>query len=280
MADQQGQAALGQFMETGVNAIFGLHVECSGRLIQDQDLAIAQICTRKRQLLPFAAGELALAQLASQQRIQALWETLQQRFASCLDQRVKLAFVVAQVFEPPQADVLACRKLIAPKVLEDGPHLATQLAQVVFAQVHPVEQDTSACGIIEPQQQLDHRCLPGAIVPHQRHTFPRQQAERDIVQYLHSLPWIGEAHLLKHDTLADLRRRGSRMLCNGQVRRCLDDTQQARQKVEVYGEQASEEAQTQHLRLQQRRRTTVEGERANADLAVDHQPDDVEVDRS
>src|SRR5260370_26698967 len=280
MADQQGQAALGQLVETGVDAIFGLHVERGGRLIEDQDLAIAQVRASQRQLLPFAAGKLALAQFASQKRIQASRKALQQRFASSFYQRVELAFVVAQVFEQAQADILARRELVAPTVLADGAHLATQITQVVFAQVHPVEQDTSAYGIVEPQQQFDNRCFASSVMRHQRHTFTGAQAEPDIAQDLHSLPWIGEAHLLEHDALADLLRCRSRLPHDGKVRRRLDDTQQARQEVEVYGEQASEEAQTQHLRLQQRRRTAIERESANTEMAMDHQPDDGEVDRS
>src|SRR5260370_19835518 len=151
MTDQQGQALPGEVAETGVDAIFGLHVERSGWLVKDQDLAVAQVRAGKRQLLPFAAGELAFAEFAPQQRIQASRKALKQGCASCLHQRLKLAFTVAQVFEPPEADILARRELVAPKVLEDGAHLATQLAQIVLAQVYSIEQNLPADGAIDPQ---------------------------------------------------------------------------------------------------------------------------------
>ncbi len=182
------------------------------------------------------------------------------------------------MFELPEADILTRSELVAPKVLEDGTHRATQLAQIVLAQIYPIEQDLSARGIIEPQQQLNHRRLPGTVVSHQRHTFPRQQVERDIAQDRGGLPRIGEAHLLKHDALADLLRRWPWMIRYGQIGRRLDDPQQARQKAEVYGEQPGEVAQTQQLSLQQCRRAAIERECADTELAVGNQPDDVEID--
>ncbi len=74
--------------------------------------------------------------------------------------------------------------------------------------------------------------------------------------------------------------RGSRMVRYGQIGRCLDDPQQIWQEAELYREQTDEEAHTQQLCLQQRRCTPIECQCANAELTVDHQPDDVEVDRS
>ena len=65
-----------------------------------------------------------------------------------------------------------------------------------------------------------------------------------------------------------------------QIGRRLDHPQQARQKAEMDGEQPGEVAQTQQLRLQQGRRPTIERERTDAELAVGHQPDDVEGDPS
>src|SRR5216684_7199886 len=106
MADQQGQATLGQFVETGVDAILALHIERGGRLIEHQDLAVAQVRAGKRQLLPFAPGELAVTQFAPQQRPQAIWEAIKQGVTSRLLQRVKLEFAIAQEFESPQADIL------------------------------------------------------------------------------------------------------------------------------------------------------------------------------
>jgi len=81
MTDQQGEATLRQFVETGVDAILALHIERGGRLIEDQDLAVAQVCAGKRQFLPFAAGEFALAQFAPQQRLQAMREAFKQGIA-------------------------------------------------------------------------------------------------------------------------------------------------------------------------------------------------------
>ena len=65
-----------------------------------------------------------------------------------------------------------------------------------------------------------------------------------------------------------------------QIGRRLDHTQQAGQKAEMDGEQPGKVAQTQQLRLQQGRRPAIERERTDTELAVGHQPDDVEVDRS
>ncbi len=46
------------------------------------------------------------------------------------------------------------------------------------------------------------------------------------------------------------------------------------------GEQPGEVAQAQQLRLQQGRRPAIERERTHTELAMSHQPDNVEVDRS
>ena len=133
MADQQRQTAPRQFAETGVDAILALHVERSGQLIEDQDLAVAQVGTGKRQFLPFATRKLTVAEFASQQRLLTIWEAFQQGCASSFYQRVTQACAAVQVFEPPKADILANRELVVPKVLEDGAHLVTQITQIVLS---------------------------------------------------------------------------------------------------------------------------------------------------
>ena len=53
--DQQGHLAFGQFGETFEHFVLGARIKRRRRLVQNQQLRIAQIGASERDLLPFAA---------------------------------------------------------------------------------------------------------------------------------------------------------------------------------------------------------------------------------
>jgi len=57
-----------------------------------------------------------------------------------------------------------------------------QAAQVVLAQVAPVQQDRAFGRVVQAGQQLDERGLAGAVQAHQRDALSRRNKQVDILE--------------------------------------------------------------------------------------------------
>ncbi len=64
-------------------------------------------------------------------------------------------------------DILRRSKVVAHEVLKNDADIAAQYTQVVFAQIHAIEQDAAFVRIVETRQKFDERRLAGAVFAHQ-----------------------------------------------------------------------------------------------------------------
>src|SRR3712207_4329481 len=99
---------------------------------------------------------------------------------------MQLAFTVVQRLDLSKADVMSCGQFIAHKVLKNDAHLGAQVVYVVLPQVDAVEQNSSGCRVVEPQQ-LDNGGLSGAVMSSQCNALAWADREGNIAQHRRAL---------------------------------------------------------------------------------------------
>ena len=111
------------------HVVLGARIQCGGRLVQNQELGVAQVGARQRDLLPFPAGKLHAA-------FEAPSKLLPVTERQPLDHPVGLALLCRHlhgavvrlpVADPSHRDVLPRAHLVAHEVLEDHTDLAVQI---------------------------------------------------------------------------------------------------------------------------------------------------------
>ena len=81
----------------------------------------------------------------------------------------------SKLFDSSDGDVLARGHFIAHEILEDDADFPIEIFQVVFPQVHAVEQDLPLGRIVEPRHQLHDRSLAFAILADQSDPLARTE---------------------------------------------------------------------------------------------------------
>ena len=76
------------------------------------------------------------------------------------------------------------------------------MVELEFAQIDPVDQDTSLFRVPEAQQQIGERRLPGARRPDDRDRRAGRYRERDPVERRTPCAGIGEGHIVEPDRRA------------------------------------------------------------------------------
>ena len=123
--------------------VFGTRVERRRRLVQNQQLRIAQIGARQRDLLPFAARQVDSAfEPAAQQLIVALGQLADHLLGEgSSSAAARMRNGLLRLFDAADADIFRCGHLVAHEILEDDADFLPQVVEVVFAQIDAVEQD-------------------------------------------------------------------------------------------------------------------------------------------
>src|SRR5439155_11940343 len=116
------------------------------------------------------------------------------------------------------------------EILKDDGGLAAQVLKVVLPQVHPVEQNRSRCGIVEPRQKLDDGRLALAVLANQRNSPARLKPEVEVVEHQPGTAGIREGDVSKLESLPDGPRRRHRV-------RLRLDAGPHRKKVEQVGQE-------------------------------------------
>src|SRR6516164_2182650 len=76
---------MGEVGKTPENLVFGASVESGGWFIEDQDLGVAHVSAGKRDLLPFAAGEVDTAfETSTHHLIVTIWKPVDHTFCEAL----------------------------------------------------------------------------------------------------------------------------------------------------------------------------------------------------
>src|SRR5258708_24975562 len=146
----------GKFSKSAKHFEFAARVESGGRFVQNQQLRVAQISPRQRDLLPLAAGKIhSLLEAAAQHLLvgpgQAADDILGHALACGDPQQVE----IVDLLDAANRDVLAGGHFVAHEVLKDNADLPMQIFEVVLAKIESIEQDLSISGIVEPGHQLN-----------------------------------------------------------------------------------------------------------------------------
>src|SRR5262249_51827678 len=110
--------------------------------------------------------------------------------------------------------------------LENDADVAPQTLKVVLPEVHPIEEYPPLRGVVQPGQELDQCCLPGAVLSYQRQPFAGRERK---IESAHG-PLLGtriaESHSLEHEAPADRNRHRRRSRLQPDVRLDLEEAEQ------------------------------------------------------
>src|SRR3954464_1259736 len=162
--DDDADSSAQVFFQLGEDRRFGFRIQRRGRLVKDPDVGIAVHDAGERQALPFAARQVVAAfEQPADLGVQATWHLLDQPFAARSAQRVDHPLIVGSDVRTAHDHVIANRQLVIGVVLEQHADATAQILWMDVLQVDAADRDGAAIGIVEPQQQLDHGALAGAI---------------------------------------------------------------------------------------------------------------------
>ena len=156
MRDQDRHAALGQLGKSAKYFVLGQRIERRRRLVENDELRIAQIAAGQREFLPFTAGEIdAALEAAAEHLLEPIRKALDQVDRPAAGGRGQQPLGIADLADLPGGDVFAGRQIVAHEILKDDADLLVQVFEAVFAQIHAVEQDAAASRLVKARQQLD-----------------------------------------------------------------------------------------------------------------------------
>ena len=112
------------------------------RLIQDQQIRIAQVSPRQRNLLPLPAGELhATLESASQHLVVSSRELADHCISQALLGRQLQVSVFVRLVHPSNRDILSSRHLKPHEILENNTDVPVQVLYRILPQVHAIKQN-------------------------------------------------------------------------------------------------------------------------------------------
>ena len=227
MRDQHAHAVGHELGEAQEHLVLRARIECRGRLIEDQQLRVAHVGARQRDLLPFAARQVdpllePPAKHLPVTRGEARQQGGRKRLVRRVDQLDRCVAIGAVVEIAPHRldlahpDVLVEAHVVPNEILEDHADLATQRCQIVVAKIDPIEQDPAFGGVVEPGEQLRQRRLAGAILADERDALARTEREAHVPHGPSLAPRVAKADVLEHEAVPNRRRhrRRARLRCD------------------------------------------------------------------
>src|SRR5262249_40989347 len=122
----------------------------------------------------------------------------------------QLIQIFADLGNLAHSDVFVQEQIVMNKILEDDTEGAAHGVEIVFTQIHAVEQDPSLRRIVEAGKKLGQRGLAGAVLADQSDFFSGSDAQIHMTQSPGIALWILEAYILENYPLADGRQDGAR----------------------------------------------------------------------
>src|SRR5437763_14823336 len=180
VTDEDRAPILGERLDPLEQVVLRLRVQRGGGLVEHQQLGIVpHEGAGERDLLPLPARELvALLEPAAQHGVELLGQLVDDAprprpidgslDAGALGDRLYL----------PEADVFQRAELIPYEILEEDADAVAQIAGIDVAQIDAAVQDPPSAGLVQPQEELDERRLPRAVVAHQRQLPAGLDAQR------------------------------------------------------------------------------------------------------
>ena len=143
--------------------VLGDRVERRGRLVEDEQVGVAQQGARDREALALAARDLHAC--FSDDRVQSLVRPREQAVARRASQRVQHLRVARSGAHEQQVLANAPREQL--RVLRDEPDAGAQSLQVHLQPRVPVVENPARLRAVEAHQQLHERALARARRPHE-----------------------------------------------------------------------------------------------------------------
>ena len=115
------------------------------------------------------------------------------------------------------ANVFIEAQVVADKVLKNYSDVAAHRYQVIFAEVHAIQQDAPFAGIVETRQQFCEGCFAGAVFAHQGNLLFPLNAQVQVPDCPCVAAGITEADIVEHH-FANRRRHRTRIQLRHNVR--------------------------------------------------------------
>src|ERR1700733_5649500 len=183
MRNQKRHLAAGQLSEAFKDLKLTARIERSGGLIKNEQLRIAQVGARQRDLLPFAAREIDAALETPAQHLVVTAGKFPDDLAcqAFLGRIINLFRCVFQL-DAAYRDIFAGGHFIAHEVLKYHPDLRVQIGQIVFTQVNAIEQDAAFGGIVKSGDQLHQSGFTLAVLADKCHSLSWAKREVETVE--------------------------------------------------------------------------------------------------
>src|SRR5690348_3236003 len=278
MRDQQGHLTQRQFGKSFKDFQLTARIERRRRLVENQHLCVAQICTRQRDLLPLAAGKLyASFEAASQHLIIAAAKFGDHLIGQALVRGILQIVLTVRLVHAAHGNVLPRRHLKAHEVLKDYADVTVEILKVILAQVHAIQKNLSFGGIVQPRNQLHYGGFSLPVLANQRNALAGGQREIEIVQHRSRRSRIGEGDVAKFKSLPDRHwnLEPVRLGANGRLH-VKERNQVCKKKCLVCNAGEGREDLLQ-VRARLLNRRCKEGELADVVCAAQRSPDDIDI---
>ena len=201
MRDEQGRAPPDQLGESLEQGLLGSGVQRGGGFVEDEGFGLPHEAAGNGHLLPLPARELCpLGELPAQHRIQSLRQPGEGLGGLPSLRGPQQARLVRHGIDLPEADVLPHRQVVVDEILQDNAQGLPQIVDIVFSQVHPIQQYSAPGRVVEPGEKLDQGGLARAVGAHHGQGLARLQLEVQVLQHQGVCAGVREAHLLQDDT--------------------------------------------------------------------------------
>ncbi len=229
MRNQKRHLAVRQFREALKHFVLRFRVQRRRWFVQNQELGVAQIGPRKRHFLPLAAREVhASLEPSAKNLLVALGKfanyLLGQTLLCCRTYPER----VLTLFNFPHRDVFRSRHVVAHEVLEDHTGFSPQVFQVVFAQIHAIQQNLPRGWIVQSREQFHDRRLALPVFSDQSQTLAALQVKTHVAEHQTRVPGISEGNVAELEALQDWPRHRQRVRFRGDRRLHRKKVQQVR----------------------------------------------------
>ena len=142
MRNEDGHFILSQLGETIKDFVFGPRVQRCRRLVENQQLRIAQIGACESHLLPFAAGKVHSARESATKHLIVMPRKLMHNlFCHALEGRGADTERIVPLLNPADGDVFRRGHFISHEVLKDDRDFPPEVIYVIVAQVIAVQKN-------------------------------------------------------------------------------------------------------------------------------------------
>ena len=157
-------APASEMAETSKPISFRPRIHRAGRFVEDQYGSPAQKSPRQGDTLPFPYAQLsAICEPASEHLIVAGGKPVDDLVGARISSSFRHEHRAAAIVEVSQSDVLARRGIVMNRLLKQDRDGAANIVKSEVSQVHTIQFNRAAVGVVEAAQQLQKRALTRAV---------------------------------------------------------------------------------------------------------------------